>query len=92
MPVRMKRGYNRSRKILVKKYGKNVPVMNASASVIQVAVKGELAKNIETKQSNFTSNDDTEIGHNSFVNVDNVLLATTQGTDPIVRFLFIMNR
>ena len=54
-----------------------------SAVRIQRAVKTFLNKNIETKKSNSTSTDGTDISHNSFVSVDSAILATTQGTsDP----------
>jgi len=55
-----------------------------SAVKIQRAVRSYLNKKIETKKSNFTSTDGTQISHNSFVNVDTKVLATTQGVaDPV---------
>lgn len=55
-----------------------------SAVKIQRAVRTYLDRKIETKKSNTTSTDGTNISHNSFVNVDSKVLATTQGTaDPV---------
>lgn len=54
-----------------------------SAVKIQRAVRSYLNKKIETKRSNLTSSDLTDISHNSFVSVDSTVLATSQGTtDP----------
>lgn len=65
------------------KYKTSPKKVTMAASTIQAMVKRALAKKIETKRSNFTSTDGTQISHNSFVNVDTKVLATTQGTaDP----------
>lgn len=79
-----KRGYYTGKRKLAKKYGKSVPKMNASASVIQGAIRRALQRNIETKSACVTASDYTQIGHNSFVSPDSgTLLATTQGVaDP----------
>lgn len=58
-----------------------------AASVIQAAVRRavtkQVNKNIETKQSCYSSSDGTEIAHNNFITLSNRLLSTTQGiTDP----------
>jgi len=78
-----KRKYNNVRRKIAKKYSTTPKKVNSSASVIQAAVRRVLNKKLETKKSNTTSSDGTNISHNSFVNVDNKVLATTQGTtDP----------
>lgn len=54
-----------------------------SAVKIQRAVRSYLNKKIETKKSSTTATDGQDIGHNSFVIVDNNILTTTQGfSDP----------
>jgi len=59
-------------------------VAATAARTIQKAVRTYLNRNIETKKSNYTATDGTDIGHNSFINVDPKVLATTQGTsDPV---------
>ena len=62
------------------------PVRKKSKNIRQVAaraVRDVMMKNIETKQSNQTIADGTEIFHNNFVTLSSNLLATTQGTwDP----------
>lgn len=64
------------------KKGKN-PV--SAATTIQKAVRAYLNKNIETKKSNVTSNDNIVIGHNGLVYADSNVLLTTQGvTDPAI--------
>lgn len=82
MPPKAKRPYNKSRRKTYRKYGGKVK-SNVSASVIQAAVRRTLFKNAETKKAQVSSSDYVQIGHNSFVNIDNAVLATTQGTtDP----------
>jgi len=82
MPTTVKRPYNKTRRKLYKKYGAR-QVTAPAAATLQAAVRRVLQKNIETKQSNFTSTDGVEIGHNSFVSVDSAILATDNGTsDP----------
>lgn len=52
--------------------------------MINRAINANNNKMIETKQSNTTHTDGTEIFHNNFVLLSNTLLKTTQGTgDPI---------
>jgi len=81
MPV--KRRYVSKKRTVVKKYG-GKKVANPTAATIRAVVKRVLNKKLETKKSNTTSTDGTNISHNSFVNVDNKVLATTQGTsDPV---------
>lgn len=75
-----KRKYNNTRRKVAKKYGVRPAQANKSASVIQAAVRRVLNKNIETKQSQSSlSTDYTQIGHNSFANIDNAVLYTAQG-------------
>jgi len=62
-----------------------------SAVKIQRAVRNYLNKNIETKKSNTTATDLQNIPHNTFINVDGTVLATTQGVnDP--QAVGILNR
>jgi len=78
-----KRKYNNVRRKTAKKYGTTPANANMAARTIQAAVKRVLNRNIETKKSNTTATDNQPIGHNSFINVDNKVLQTTQGTsDP----------
>jgi len=78
-----KRKYSNVKRATAKKYGTSVGKANIAARTIQAAVKRVLNRNIETKKSNTTSTDGTAISHNSFINVDSKVLATTQGTsDP----------
>ena len=74
----------RRRKATVKRAPRRVaPKPVFKASQLAVAIKRELSKNIETKQANHSSSDYVQIGHNSFITVDELLLGTTQGiTDP----------
>jgi len=59
--------------------------MNAAARTIQSAVKKALARNLETKQSSFSSTDYIQIQHNSFISLDTNILSSNQGvTDPQV--------
>lgn len=71
------------KKAAAKKYGASMKKVNSSARTIQAAVRRVLAKNIETKKSNFSQVDGYEIAHNNFQLIDTAVLATTQGTqDP----------
>lgn len=69
---------------LKKKYGKKaVP----ASTVLQAAVRRQIVaytkKQLETKQSNYSTTDGTEIAHNTFVVCDTNLFDTSQGTgDP----------
>jgi hypothetical protein len=62
------------------------PVRKKSKNIRNIAaraVRDVMMRNIETKQSNQTISDGTEIAHNNFVTLSSNLLATTQGlTDP----------
>lgn len=52
-------------------------------STVKTLIRKALRKEIEVKKSNYTSTDGVEIGHNSFMQLDNQLLTTTQGNaDP----------
>lgn len=52
---------------------------------IQNVVNKTLSKHIETKKSNFSSQDYIQIEHNSFISLDTNILSSTQGvTDPEV--------
>lgn len=78
-----RRKYNTAKRKVAKKYKTTVKKANVSASALQAAVRRTLFKNAETKQAQISSSDYVQIGHNSFVNIDNAVLATTQGTtDP----------
>lgn len=70
-----------TKKAAVKKYGKSMTVINKSARTIQAAVRRAIAKNIETKRSNFSNVDGYEIAHNSFQLIDSSILFTTQGVN-----------
>jgi len=74
-----KRNYSSKKRKVAKKYGTSVKKANASASVIQSAVRRALQKNLEKKQSLYSSTDYIQIQHNSFVNLDTAVLATTPG-------------
>jgi len=78
-----KRSYTKNK--TAKKYGVSTKKANASARVLQSAIKRVLNRNIETKRSNSSSSDNVSIPHNSFINVDSAVLSTTQGVqDPSV--------
>jgi len=79
-----KRKYNNTKRKVAKKYATTPKIANASASVIQSAVRRALQKNIETKSACISSSDYIQIGHNGFVGIEyQTLLGTTQGiTDP----------
>jgi len=78
-----KRKYNNTKRATAKKYGTSTGRANVAARTIQAAVKRVLSRNLETKKSNATFTDNWAINHNSFVNVDSTVLATSQGTsDP----------
>lgn len=63
-----------------KAYSKRKP---ATRNTVKSLVRKEVNKNIETKQSVYSATDGTEIGHNSFITIDNTPLYTTKGvTDP----------
>lgn len=82
MPARK---YNNTKRKTARKYGTTPRIANASASVIQAAVKRALASNLETKKSNVSSTDNVSIPHNSFIYCDSNVLLTTQGTtDPAI--------
>jgi len=82
MPLKTKRKYNVKTRKTYKKYGGKAKALPA-ARLIQAAVRRALNKKIETKQSILSTVDGTEILHNNFITLDNVLLQTTQGvTDP----------
>jgi len=74
-----KRNYSIKKRKVARKYGTTVKKANVSASVLQSAVRRVLQKNLEKKQSCYTSTDYTQIQHNSFVNIDTTILATTPG-------------
>lgn len=75
-----KRKYNNKARKVYRKYGRKATVAPA-ARTLQAAVRRVLAKNLEIKNSCFSTTDGTEIGHNSFIILDNALLKTTQGID-----------
>jgi len=78
-----KRNYSSKKRKVAKKYGTSVKTANISASVLQSAIRRTLFKNAETKQSQLSSTDYREIGHNSFITIDTEVLKTEQGvTDP----------
>jgi hypothetical protein len=62
--------------LLVKTFRKSP---HAAASKIQAVVRRGLARNMETKQSNHTSTDGAEIGHNNFIVLDSNVSETSQG-------------
>lgn len=75
-----KRKYNNTKRATAKKYGAKPKRANASASTIQAAVRRAIYRDIETKQAQSSlSADYTQIGHNSFANIDNAVLYTSQG-------------
>lgn len=74
-----KRKYSNKKRTISKKYGTSVRNANTAAKTIQAAVRRAISKNIETKHASTTSNDYTQISHNSFISLDSSLLATTQG-------------
>lgn len=68
----------RSKKKLLKK-----PAIKKNKPKIQKYVEAALSKNIETKQSIFSTSDGIEIFHNNFITLTSQLLATGQGVqDP----------
>lgn len=81
------RGYYTKRTAAgTRRYKKRQPY---AASVLQGAIRRAIVRNnnqmIETKQSNTTSPDGTEISHNNFVTLSSKLLKTTQGiSDPTI--------
>jgi len=78
-----KRPYKKQKRALSAKYKLSTIRADTNARIIQATVRRALARKVETKRSNFTSTDGVQISHNSFVNVDSKVLATTQGTsDP----------
>jgi len=78
-----KRVYKNSRRKAAKKYKTTVKRVNMSASALQAAVRRTLFKNAETKQSQASSTDGQEVGHNSFITIANNVVATTPGVqDP----------
>lgn len=80
MPPKLKRKYNNTRRKVAKKYGAKPKRANQGAATIQAAVRRALYKNVETKQAQSSlSSDYTQIGHNSFQNIDNMVLYTSQG-------------
>lgn len=53
------------------------------AKIMRQIANRVVSRNIETKQSVFSSADGTEIAHNNFITLDSTVLQTTQGTtDP----------
>jgi len=77
-----KRSYNKTKRKIYKKYG-GKKKSNMAAATIQAAVRRVINQNLETKKANTTFTDGQGISHNSFINVDSSVLATTQGTsDP----------
>lgn len=74
-----KRKYNNTKRKVAKRYGAKPRKANMSASTLQAAIRRTLFKNAETKQAQASSTDYIQIGHDSFVNVDNSVVATTQG-------------
>ena len=50
------------------------------AAKVKKIVRKVLNRNMETKQSVYSSNDGTEIVHNSFITMDSDILSTSQGT------------
>jgi len=77
MPIRK---YNNARRKTARTYKTTVKKAQASARVIQAAVKRALYKTLETKKSTESPNDGVKIGHNSFISRSNNLLTSTQGT------------
>jgi len=79
------------RRKAVKTYKKKVYKKKATAkttpAAVRAIVKKELRKVQEIKKSNSTSTDGVEVGHNGFVQLDQALLATSQGIqDPNTSF------
>lgn len=83
MPTK-KRQYNNTKRKMAKKYKTTPKKAAVAAKTIQAAVRRVLFKTAESKNSQSSVNDNTAIGHNSFVNVSqNNILYTSQGTaDP----------
>jgi len=74
-----KRAYNKTKRKIYKKYGGKKKSVSA-VSTIQAVVRRALAKNIETKNAVLSTSDYQQIGHNSFISLENgTLLAMTQG-------------
>jgi hypothetical protein len=66
------------------KVRKMVKTRATAARAIQAVVRRQLARNIETKQSNQTSSDGNEILYNNFVTLNSTLLQTTTSVqDPM---------
>lgn len=79
----MPRKYTSAKRKVAKKYKTTVKKANISASTLQAAIRRTLFKNAETKQSQVSSTDYRQIGHNSFITIDNEVLKTEQGVqDP----------
>jgi len=77
-----KRKYNNVKRKIYKKYGGKA-IAAPSAKTLQAAIRRTLFKNAETKQCQISSSDYQQIGHNSFITIDNEVLKTEQGvTDP----------
>ena len=64
-----KRKYITTKRKTTKKYGATPMRVNASASLIQSAVRRALYRNLETKQAQTSPADYQQIRHNSFVNI-----------------------
>lgn len=73
MPPKRKRQTKKSAGPQTKKRGRT------TATLKKIVVQA-LARNMETKTSNYTSSDGSEIGHNSFITMDLNVLETSQGT------------
>lgn len=81
-----KRKYNKKAVKVYRKYGGKatvLPAVRTLQAVARRAVRQQMNKSIETKQSIVSATDGTEIYHNNCITLDNVVLQTTQGvTDP----------
>lgn len=57
--------------------------MRNIVNIARKVAKQTMNKNVETKRSNYTCTDGTEIAHNSFITLNSKILETTQGvSDP----------
>lgn len=79
MPPKVKRSYSKKRRVAAKKYGTTVRKANLSASTLQAAIRRTLFKNAESKNSQVSSPDYTQVYHNNAVIIANDILKTTQG-------------
>lgn len=81
--------YSRKRKatkrpLKRKAYKRSKDKWTTLKAMVNSTVQRTVNRNLETKQSNFSSTDGVEIFHNNFITPDGSLLYTTQGTaDPM---------